>query len=117
MRPTARRHLESLLRRARSAPMPPLAVAGSAGQAPTAAAVAPMLELPAEFSWRDYTILLLHVAAEIEHALMIQYLYAAYSLGGAQVPPDRRALVQQWQAVILGIAKEEMAHLITVENI
>lgn len=76
-----------------------------------------LLRLPVEFSWRDYTILLLNVAAEIEHALMVQYLYAGYSLGGAQVPPDQRALVRQWQTIILGIAKEEMAHLITVENL
>lgn len=64
---------------------------------------------PLEFCWRDYAILLLHVAAEIEHALMVQYLYAAYSLGGPQVPAEKRAAVQNWQAIILGIAKEEMA--------
>ncbi|MEA2231907.1 MAG: hypothetical protein QOD83_1723 [Solirubrobacteraceae bacterium] len=37
---------------------------------------------PPEFNWRDYTAMLLHVAAEIEHSLMVQYLFAAYSLGG-----------------------------------
>lgn len=74
-------------------------------------------ELPPEFTWHDYTVFLLHVGAEIEHALMVQYLYAAWSLGGPQVPAEDRKTVQGWQTVILGIAKEEMGHLITVENL
>ena len=65
--------------------------------------------LPAEFSWHDYAIFLLSMAAEIEHSLMVQYLYAAYSLGGPQVPEQHRGNVLEWQQVILGIAKEEMA--------
>jgi Ferritin-like len=73
--------------------------------------------LPAEFSWRDYSILLLHVASEIEHSLMVQYLYAAYSLGGPQVPEEHRDKVRRWQDEVLGIAKEEMGHLITVQNV
>ena len=48
---------------------------------------------------------------------MAQYLYAAYSLGGPQVPAAHRKQVAGWQEVILGIAKEEMAHLISVQNV
>ncbi len=73
--------------------------------------------LPPEFSWHDYAVLLLHIAAEVEHALMAQYLYAAYSLGGPQVPAKHRDQVRHWQEVVLGIAKEEMGHLITVQNV
>jgi hypothetical protein len=73
--------------------------------------------LPSGFSGHDYAVYLLHIAAEIEHLLMVQYLYAAYSLGGSQVPDARRPDVQSWQEVVLGIAKEEMAHLISVQNI
>lgn len=73
--------------------------------------------LPPEFSWHDYAVLLLHIAAEVEHALMVQYLYAAYSLGGPQVPSKHRDRVRHWQEVVLGIAKEEMGHLITVQNV
>ncbi|WP_441246886.1 ferritin-like domain-containing protein [Kitasatospora sp. McL0602] len=73
--------------------------------------------LPPEFNWRDYTVMLLHVAAEIEHSLMVQYLYAAYSLGGPQVPEAHRESVRRWQETILGIAKEEMGHLLTVQNL
>src|SRR5262245_34570971 len=75
------------------------------------------IELPAEFSWHDYAVFLLSIAAEIEHSLMVQYLYAAYSLGGPQVPEEHRPKVLEWQQVILGIAKEEMGHLITVQNV
>ena len=68
---------------------------------------------------RDEAIFLLHVAAEIEHALMVQYLYAAYSLD-----PDASGLstsqsdqVAAWKQTILSIAKEEMAHFVSVQNI
>src|SRR5664279_1535676 len=30
-------------------------------------------------TWHGYLVQLLHIASSIEHALMIQYLYAAYS--------------------------------------
>lgn len=36
----------------------------------------PQPVLPPEFSWHDYTVMLLHAAAKIEHSLMVQYLYA-----------------------------------------
>lgn len=72
---------------------------------------------PAELTWRDYAIMLLHIASSIEHALMVQYLYAAYSLGGEQVPARHRAAVERWRAEILAIAKEEMGHLLTVQNL
>ncbi|WP_375757714.1 ferritin-like domain-containing protein [Corallococcus exercitus] len=72
---------------------------------------------PPEFNHRDYAIMLLQIGAQIEHALMVEYLYAAYSLGGPQVPPEHQAMVQGWQEVILGIAKEEMGHFISVLNV
>ena len=46
--------------------------------------------MPPEFSGRDYLGFLLYIDAEIEHGLMVQYLYAAYSLGGPQVPEEYR---------------------------
>lgn len=72
---------------------------------------------PDDLTWRDYLLMLLHIDAGIEHGLMVQYLYAAYSLGGDQVPPDKRALVRRWQQTLLSIAKEEMGHLLTVQNV
>jgi len=75
------------------------------------------VDIPDGFSARDYAIFLLHVAAEIEHGLLVQYLFAAYSLGGPQVPEAHRPLVARWQATLLGIAREEMGHLVTVQNL
>ena len=69
-------------------------------------------------TWHDHLVMLLHIAAEIEHGLMAQYLYAAYSLGGPDVSDrHRQALVKRWQDAILLVAKEEMGHLLTVQNI
>jgi hypothetical protein len=88
-----------------------------AGMLDDPAAAAEPRTPPPELSGRDYAILLLRLAAEVEHGLMVQYLFAAYSLGGPQVPATQRANVRAWQETSLGIAKEEMAHLITVENL
>ena len=66
---------------------------------------------------RDRAIYLMHVGAEVEHALMVQYLYAGYSLGGQHLTdPKHRQLTQEWKAKILEVAREEMGHLVTVEN-
>jgi hypothetical protein len=67
-------------------------------------------------TWHDHLVMLLHVAAEIEHGLMVQYLYAAYSLGEA-ADPERQKLINDWQASLIKVAKEEMGHLLTVQNI
>lgn len=68
---------------------------------------------------RDEATFLLHIAAEIEHALMVQYLYAAYSLNpnSSALSLAQRAQVANWKRTILAIAKEEMAHFISVQNI
>lgn len=76
-----------------------------------------LIEHDPKLAPRDEAIFLLHTAAEVEHALMIQYLYAAYSLGGPQVPQDKVELVDSWQATIIGIAREEMSHLASVQNL
>ncbi|PYQ31933.1 MAG: hypothetical protein DMF56_02205 [Acidobacteria bacterium] len=91
-----------------------------AGEAALAAPAPPeeLREPPFELSWHDYAVYLLHVASEVEHALMVQYLYAAYSLGGAAlVDVEQHEKARKWREVILGIAKEEMGHLITVQNV
>jgi rubrerythrin len=85
--------------------------------APGAAAAAESLRKPEELSWLDYLVMLLHIGAEIEQGLMVEYLYAAYSLGGDQVPEDRRKAVQRWRDAILTVAREEMGHLLSVQNV
>ena len=71
------------------------------------------------FVWRrvEQAIRLLWIGAEVEHALMVQYLYAAYSLDVHQADEDSRNLVLKWRRTILEIAREEMGHLATVENL
>jgi rubrerythrin len=79
--------------------------------------IRPMPTKPDEMTWRDYVIMLLHVGAELEHGLMVQYLYAAYSLGGDHLSHADQAEVRKWQDLILTVAREEMGHLLTVQNL
>lgn len=72
---------------------------------------------PDDMSWPDFLIMLLQIGAELEHALMVQYLYAGYSLGGERVAPEHQTVVREWQESILTVAREEMGHLLTVQNL
>jgi len=63
---------------------------------------------------------LLSQAAELEHGLMCEYLYAAFSLKSAASPglrADQLAAVERWRGMILGIAAEEMLHWAMVQNL
>jgi hypothetical protein len=55
--------------------------------------------------------MLLRLTAEIEHALLVQYLFAAYSLETAD---SGAALLRR---TIVQIAREEMAHLASMQNL
>lgn len=116
MRARLQRHLQFILNEEAKSPAGDLAsrLRTRGFAAPPAVNASP---ISPEFNGHQYAVFLLHVAAGIEHALMAQYLFAAYSLGGAQVPAERRTTVERWQEVITGIAKEEMGHLITVQNV
>ena len=73
---------------------------------------------PAGLTWHGYLVQLLHIASSIEHALLVQYLYAAYSLSSENLSqPDDLNKVNVWRNLILSIAKEEMGHLATVQNL
>ena len=94
--------------------------AGSASAAQRTSAAGPDGErLPDGFTWHGYLVQLLHIASSIEHALMVQYLFAAYSLDdeNPRLEPDERRKVAQWRNLILSVAKEEMGHLLTVQNV
>jgi Ferritin-like len=59
-------------------------------------------------------------AAELEHALMVQYLYAAMTLksGTADgLTPTQVTMVTRWRRWILGVARQEMGHLGTALNL
>jgi len=77
----------------------------------------PLPPKPDGMEWRDYLIMLLHVGAELEHGLMVQYLYAAYSLDDRAGSSAQRLRVKRWRNLLLTVAKEEMGHLLTVQNL
>jgi hypothetical protein len=63
---------------------------------------------------------LLSQAAELEHGLMCEYLYAAFSLrtsAGPGLRDDQRDAVERWRGILLGIAAEEMLHWAVVQNL
>jgi hypothetical protein len=98
---------------------PPPAAAAPAG---AAAQVTAYIDLPDLSEWPSPLAkadILLQKAAQIEHALMVQYLYATYSLKAPTevTDPQQSASLTTWRRVLPQIAKEEMAHLLTVENL
>lgn len=60
---------------------------------------------------RDKAVQLLQMASEVEHTFVVQYLYGAFSLDRSD------PLGAQWNSVLFRIAKEEMGHLATVQNL
>jgi hypothetical protein len=63
---------------------------------------------------------LLCEAAELEHALMCEYLYAAFSLKTAPddtLPAAHLATVERWRAAVSAVAAEEMLHWALVNNL
>src|SRR5215216_2650989 len=62
----------------------------------------------------------LYEAAELEHGLLLQYLYAALSLKkrlDEGITGAQQELIRKWEGQILLVAREEMAHLGTVCNL
>src|SRR5829696_6698215 len=69
---------------------------------------------------REELINALIEAAELEHGLLIQYLFAAYSLKrrpSEGISVEQVEQVREWGGAILGVARQEMAHLGTVCNL
>ena len=69
---------------------------------------------------REELINALHEAIQIEHGLMLQYLYAALSC--KRFPheglDDRQTeVVRDWEGRLLKIVRDEMAHLATACNL
>jgi hypothetical protein len=70
--------------------------------------------------YRKELTYLLCQAAELEHGLMCEYLYAAFSLKGSPGPglqEDQLEAVERWQRMIFAIAGEEMLHWAMVQNL
>jgi hypothetical protein len=69
---------------------------------------------------REQLLHLLAEASEIEHTLMCSYLYAAFSLKSRAedgLTAEQAEAVARWRRTIIGIAIEEMGHLLMVANL
>src|SRR5512132_1496324 len=77
-------------------------------------------EAPFVIEHREALIYMLCEAAELEHGIMCQDLFAAFSLkqredGG--LTPEELEAVTRWRRVIAHVATEEMLHLALVQNV
>ena len=77
-------------------------------------------EAPIVIENRKELTYLLSEAAELEHGLMCEYLYAAFSLkreAGPGVSDSQLESVERWRRVLLDVAAQEMLHWALVNNI
>jgi hypothetical protein len=68
---------------------------------------------------REALIYMICEAAELEHGLMCEYLFAAFSLKDRPdegVSEDQLAAIRRWRSTILGVAAQEMLHLALTAN-
>jgi hypothetical protein len=77
-------------------------------------------EAPFVIEHREALIYMLCEAAELEHGIMCQYLFAACSLKQGQdegLTAEELEAVLRWRRVISHVATEEMLHLALVQNL
>src|SRR5919201_6865569 len=77
-------------------------------------------EAPFVIEHREALIYMLCEAAELEHGIMCQYLFAAFSLKQREdegLTADELDAVARWRRTIAHVATEEMLHLALVQNV
>jgi CDGSH-type Zn-finger protein/truncated hemoglobin YjbI len=77
-------------------------------------------EAPFVIEHREALIYMLCEAAELEHGIMCQYLYAAFSLKQSQdegLSAEEAQAVNRWRKQISHVATQEMLHLSLVQNL
>ena len=77
-------------------------------------------EAPFVIEHREALIYMLCEAAELEHGIMCQYLFAAFTLKqdeGEGLTPEELAAARRWRKVISHVATQEMLHLALVQNL
>jgi Ferritin-like len=77
-------------------------------------------EAPFVIEHREALIYMLWEAAELEHGIMCQYLFAAFSLkqsAGDGLSAGELDAVNRWREAISRVATEEMLHLALVQNL
>src|SRR3954471_24115511 len=69
---------------------------------------------------REALIYTLGKAAELEHLIMLQYLFAAFSLKGdvrEGISAEALEAVGRWRTTLLAIAEQEMLHMALAQNL
>src|SRR5499427_5667431 len=77
-------------------------------------------EAPFVIEHREALIYMLCEAAELEHAIMCQYLFAAFSLKQSDqegLSPAELDAVRRWRKQVSHVATQEMLHLALVQNL
>jgi Ferritin-like len=77
-------------------------------------------EAPFVIEHREALICMLCQAAELEHGIMSQYLFAAFSLkqrADEGLTPEELEAVTRWRRTIAHVATDEMLHLALVQNV
>src|SRR5215467_4511317 len=77
-------------------------------------------EAPFVIEHREALIYMLCQAAELEHGIMCQYLFAAFSLKQRVeegLTPEELEAVTRWRRTISHVATDEMLHLALVQNV
>jgi hypothetical protein len=77
-------------------------------------------EAPFVIEHREALIYMLYEAAELEHGIMCQYLFAAFSLKQREdegLTADALEAVLRWRRLVAHVATEEMLHLALVQNL
>jgi CDGSH-type Zn-finger protein/truncated hemoglobin YjbI/ferredoxin len=77
-------------------------------------------EAPFVIEHREALIYMLCEAAELEHGIMCQYLFAAFSLKQSAdegLTDDEAAAANRWRGQVLHVAAQEMLHLALVQNL
>jgi len=80
----------------------------------------PKIEPPIVVEHRDELIYLLREAAELEHTILCEYLFAAFTMKqrvDEGLTAGQLEAVDRWRNVILTVAKQEMLHLTLVQNL
>jgi CDGSH-type Zn-finger protein/truncated hemoglobin YjbI len=95
-------------------PPAPEAIQGRLAQTVALRSGAPVEEPSLVIEHREPLVYMLCTAAELEHALMCEYLFAAFSLKRSTdegLTEEQLSTVERWRALILLVAKQEMLHL------
>src|ERR1700735_5901321 len=77
-------------------------------------------EAPFVIEHREALIYMLCEAAELEHGIMCQYLFAAFSLkqtADEGLTEDQVTAANRWRKQVLHVATQEMLHLALVQNL